>query len=104
MLIEINTDKNIESDEKLISYFTETIEQALARYQEQVMRVEVHLSDENGSKEVGDDKRCMLEARLKGIKPLAVTHHATTLHLAVKGATEKLNTAISKNIAQHTQH
>ena len=37
------------------------------------MRVEVHLSDENGKKQGEADKRCKLEARLSGLAPVGVT-------------------------------
>jgi ribosome-associated translation inhibitor RaiA len=104
MLVEINTDKNIESSEGLIAHFTDTLNDSLGRYDEQITRLEVHLSDENGSKTVGDDKRCLLEARLKGLAPIAVTNHASTVHQAVKGAADKLHHALEKAIGQKVHH
>ncbi len=104
MLIEINTDKNIESSEGLIVHFTDTINHSLSRFDELITRIEVHLSDENGSKEGGDDKRCLLEARLKGLAPIAVTNHAATVHQAVKGAADKLHHALEKVIGQKAHH
>jgi hypothetical protein len=56
--------------------------------------VEVHLSDENGDKEGFNDKRCMIEARLSGMKPIAVTNHANNHEEAVEGAVEKLKTSL----------
>ena len=55
-----------------------------------VTRVEVHLGDENGRKSGQDDKRCMMEARIEGRHPIAVTEHAASLDRAVKGAAGKL--------------
>ena len=98
MLIQINTDKNIEGGEGLIAHFTETLNNTLDRFDEQITRLEVHLSDENGKKEVGDDKKCVLEARIKGLNPIAVTSHAATLHQAVKAASEKLISSLEKAI------
>ncbi|MCP9749367.1 HPF/RaiA family ribosome-associated protein [Ferruginibacter sp. HRS2-29] len=98
MLIQINTDKNIEGSEGLIVHFSEVLKDTLGRFDEQITRVEVHLSDENGSKEAGDDKKAMIEARLRGLNPIAVTSHADTIHKAVKAASEKLVHSLEKAI------
>jgi ribosome-associated translation inhibitor RaiA len=90
MQIHVNTDKNIEGSARMSAYFTDTIQDALSRFNGQITRVQVHLSDENGHKEGSDDKRCLLEARLKGLKPVVVTHHAENLDIAVSGAIDKL--------------
>lgn len=90
MQIHVNTDKNIEGSARMSAYFTGTIEEALSRFNGQITRIQVHLSDENGHKEGGDDKRCLLEARLKGLKPVVVTHNAENLDIAVSGAIDKL--------------
>ena len=66
------------------------IEVALQRVSDHITRVEVHLSDENGAKGGADDKRCMLEARLEGRQPIAVTSHAATIDIAVHDAAMKL--------------
>jgi ribosome-associated translation inhibitor RaiA len=94
MKIQLNTDVHIDGTEALAAQVSATVAQALARYSEHVTRVEVHLSDENGGK-TGQhggqhDQRCMLEARLEGRQPVAVTHHAATLDQAVHGAAQKL--------------
>jgi hypothetical protein len=45
----------------------------------------VHLGDENGHKRGGNDKRCMMDARLDGRPPIAVTQQAPPLDQAVDG-------------------
>ncbi|MEO5942744.1 MAG: HPF/RaiA family ribosome-associated protein [Ferruginibacter sp.] len=104
MQIQVNTDKNIEGSEGLTAHCTELLNDALERFDEQITRLEVHLSDENGSKEGGDDKRCLIEVRLKGLNPIAVTHHANTIHLAVKGASEKVTNSLEKVIGHQRAH
>ena len=90
MLVQVNTDRHIVGHPRLTEEVQETVRNALARYAPQVTRVEVHLTDENGEKAVGDDKRCVLEARLGGLKPSAVTHDAPSINEAVDGALERL--------------
>jgi ribosome-associated translation inhibitor RaiA len=104
MQIQINTDNNIEGSARMSAYFTETLEDALSRFQEQITRVVVHLSDENAHKEGGDDKRCLLEARLKGLKPVVVSHNAENIEIAVSGATDKLVKSLESTIGKLRNH
>jgi ribosomal subunit interface protein len=90
MKIQINTDHNIEGHEALAAYVGDILESALSRISDHIMRIEVHLSDENGDKKGQNDKRCMMEARLEGRQPIAVTNEAATLNQAINGAADKL--------------
>lgn len=90
MKIQVNTDVHIDGTEALAAQVSATVEQALERFSEHVTRVEVHLSDENAGKSGQQDQRCMLEARLEGRQPVAVTDQAATLEQAVQGAAQKL--------------
>lgn len=100
MQIHVNTDKNIEGSARMSAYFSETIQEALSRFNGQITRVQVHLSDENAHKEGGDDKRCLLEARLKGLKPVVVTHNAENLDIAVSGAIDKLLKSLESSLGK----
>jgi hypothetical protein len=65
------------------------------------------LSDENGSKGGQFDKRCMMEARLEGRSPVAVTDHAATLDKAVNDAAGKLGRMIESAVdraAENKRH
>lgn len=90
MQVQVHTDANIEGREGLIAHVTSVVEDSLARFRGRITRVEVHLGDENSHKTGQADKRCMMEARLEGRPPAAVTHHAPSVHQAVDGAAEKL--------------
>ena len=100
MQIQINTDHNIEGNEAFSQYVRGEVEGALDHVSSHITRVEVHLSDENGGKPGVDDKRCMMEARLEGHQPMAATHHAATVGLAVSGAVEKLNRMIESTLGR----
>lgn len=101
MQIHINTDRNIDGREALSAHISSEIEQALSRFNEQITRVEVHLSDENSDKKGGKDgMKCVIEARLEGRQPLAVTHQATTLEQSFCGAADKLTRLIESTIGR----
>lgn len=94
MKIQFNTDKTINGDERNQDFFTSQIAEELKRHQSHITRIEVHLSDENGKKEGLNDIRCLLEARLEGRQPIAVTCQADNVELAVSGAIDKLTASL----------
>jgi ribosome-associated translation inhibitor RaiA len=100
MQIQINTDHNIEGHEELAAQVSEVVENALNLVSDHITRVEAHLTDESGDKPGHSDKRCMLEARLEGRQPIAVTHQAATLVQAVDGAADKLTRLIESTLGR----
>ena len=98
MHIQINTDSNIEGREELASHVKGVVDGALSRFSDRITRVEVHLSDQNSDKSGQDDKRCMMEARLEGRQPTAVTHQAASLDDAVDGAADKLKRSLESTL------
>jgi ribosome-associated translation inhibitor RaiA len=100
MQIQINTDHNIEGNEALAAQVRGIVKSALSRISEHITRVEVHLSDESSHKSTQNDKRCMMEARLEGHQPIAVTNQSATLDQAVDGAAEKLVRLIESTLGR----
>jgi len=90
MQVQVNTDHNIDGRESLAAQITEIVESSLSRVSTHITRVEVHLADEDGRKRGQNDKRCVMEARIEGRQPIAVTEHANTLLEAVNGAAERM--------------
>lgn len=104
MLVEVNTDKNIKGSERLNEYCTSMVEAELDRFAEHITRIEIHLSDENADKGGDDDKRCLLEARLKGKAPVAVTNTASTIDDAISGAIDKITKVLETSIDKMRSH
>jgi ribosome-associated translation inhibitor RaiA len=104
MKIQLHTDVHIDGTEALAAQVGATIEGALERHAGHISRVEVHLSDESGAKRGQNDQRCMLEARLEGRPPVAVTDHAATLDQAVKGAAQKLAHLLDSTLGRLHDH
>jgi ribosome-associated translation inhibitor RaiA len=103
MRIQINTHDTAGDDD-----FTGRVEAAirggLSRFEDQLTRIEVHLADVNASKGGAADKRCMIEARPTHHQPVAVTHQADTIPLAIDGAIEKVLKVLDKALAARTDH
>ncbi len=101
MQILLNTDRHIRGGAELQRMVETHLATALARFHGRITRVEVHLSDENSAaKAVGDDKRCVLEARLGGLQPLTASHHGPSLEDAVVGAAARLETVIDRTLGR----
>ncbi len=90
MIIQINTDKNLNVSQEYKEQIDSIIESALTRFSDKITRMEVHFSDENGGKSGTKDKRCLLEARMEHSQPIVVTHFSHNYDLSLHGALEKL--------------
>jgi len=90
MQIQISSDKNISMHHKLSNLIHSDLNRILNRFKDQLTRVEVHLTDENGDKSGAADKRCVLEVRPKHHQVLAVTNDSSDISSAVTGAASKM--------------
>ena len=104
MQIQVNSDNNVKMSENFAKHIREVIDSTIHNYESQITRIEVHLSDENASKTGANDKRCAIEARLAGRKPMAVTDQADTLDEAISGAAEKLKHALVSILGKEHDH
>jgi ribosome-associated translation inhibitor RaiA len=100
MIIQINTDNHINGREALAQRAEAAVESILGHLVDHITRIEVHLSDENGTKTGGHDMRCMIEARLEGHQPIAATHEAETIDQAIDGAADKLKHSLDHTLGR----
>ncbi|MGI9012838.1 MAG: HPF/RaiA family ribosome-associated protein [Phycisphaerales bacterium] len=95
---------DIDSSDALGLHVTETVEKALKLHVERVTRVEVHLHDDKLRRRGPADKRCTMEARLAGEKPLAVEAREGDIYKAVAEAAGKLARAVEHLVDRHQRH
>lgn len=100
MEIIINTDNHIHGGENFTEEYKQQLQKSLSRFEEYVTRFVVFFSDENKAKSSPDDKKCVIEARVKGRHPESVSHNADTLKHAFDGALEKMKSLLSKVVDQ----
>lgn len=98
MTIQFNTDNNINGTENLREPFIALLTDELSRFSDQITRLEVHLTDQDGNKDGLNDKRCVLEARLEGMQPIAVTKDASTHEKAIQGAIDKMKNLLTTKL------
>jgi ribosome-associated translation inhibitor RaiA len=94
MFIQFHSDNHISATDEMTAPLSDNIHKALERYSHQLTSIQVHLSDENAKKSGTKDKRCLMEARLDGMDPIAVTSYAATVEQAVKAAIDKMKISL----------
>ena len=100
MQIRLNTDHHITGSPELADRVQTLVQDTLDRYSDRITRVEVYLNDLNSIKGGSHDKRCLMEARLAGLGPVAAEHEAESVTLAIDGAMEKLERAIEHKLGK----
>ncbi len=104
MQIQGNTDHNSDGRQHVADYVRSVVEHAVSHFERQVTRVEVYLSDDNGLKSGPDDKRCVMEARVGSIDPVAVTRRGANIDEAIHGAATKLKRSLVNELARIHAH
>ena len=105
MQIQINSDNNIPMHARLSGLIQADLHRILGRFEDQLTRIEVHLSDENGEKSGSQDKRCALEARPRHYPALTVTNESEDVQIAVSGAAGKMQRLLETTFGRlHDKH
>ncbi len=98
MQIQINDPQKQISDE-LFAQIEDSVADALRSHAERLTRVEVHVQDLNAQKG-GVDKRCMIEARPRGLDPVAADHSDEGVRDAFRGALEKIQRVLERRFGK----
>jgi ribosome-associated translation inhibitor RaiA len=101
MQVQINFG-DVQKSDAVASALNDQLNDSLRLFRDRITRVEVHLRDDNGPK-AGVDKRCLLEARLAGMEPLAVEARGTDIYQVIIDAAGKLERAIRHKIERHDE-
>jgi len=104
MQFQFNSDSSVMGTENVAERIEAMVRQKLARFEERLTRVEVHVSDENAHKGGADDKACMIEARPRGGQPLGVTAHAAKVDDAARKAANTLAERLDRHFGKGDRH
>ena len=104
LFIQIHADNQIDSDTGRDSRLEEQIRQRMARFEDRITDVEVHVSDVNGPRGGDSDLRCTIEARVSGIPPVAAIDEGDTVDRAVIGAAKKVVRALDHQLGKLADH
>jgi ribosome-associated translation inhibitor RaiA len=98
MLVQVNFG-DVKHSQAIESWAEERVRAQLGHLTEKLTRVEIHLRDDNSaSKSSPDDKRCVMEGRIAGRRPLAVDHAGADLYKVIDQAAGKLSRAVKNDL------
>jgi ribosome-associated translation inhibitor RaiA len=98
MLVQIRTDNHIDGNVRLQDWVREEVSSTLERFQPQLTRAEVYLSDINSHKNAQVDKQCTLEVHLARLDPIAVTKEAGTIEAALNAALDVITLTLDNRM------
>ena len=104
MQFQFNSDSSVMGTENVAERIEAMVRDKLARYEERLPRVEVHVRDVNGSKHGADDKECVIEARPRGGKPLGVHGKADKVDDAARKAANTLAQRLERVFGKEARH
>jgi hypothetical protein len=77
------------------------VQSTLGRFGERITSVEVLLSNgEGGERGGGSDKRCLIKARVNGLKPVAIRTHAPFYDVAIADCAEKMERTLDRRLSR----
>ena len=104
MQIQFNSDSSVMGTDNVAERIEAHMRQKLARFEDRLTRLEVHVSDENARKGGSDDKTCTIEARPRGGKPIGVTAHADKVDDAARKAANTLAQRLERHFGKAERH
>lgn len=104
MQIQFNSGSSVMGTENVADRIGEQVRRKLARFEDRLTRLEVHVSDENARKGGGDDKACTIEARPRGGRAIGVTEHAADIDTAARQAATTLAQRLERHFGKAQRH
>ncbi len=100
MQFQLNTDANIQGDDRLAEVAETMVTSSLGHLTSRLTRIEVHLADENAAKGGADDIVCTIEARPEGMQPQTVTHADADVESALRGGAKKIRALLDSEFGK----
>lgn len=104
MQIQFNSDSSVMGTDNVAARIEAQLRHRMARFEDRLTRLEVHVSDENGRKGGADDKACTIEARPRGGRPIGVTEHAADVDSAARKAAATLLQRLDRHFGRAERH
>lgn len=104
MKVQLNTDNQVQGNDAMAERVDAMATQYLQRFEQDLTRVEVYLSDASSGKSGSEDKHCSIEARLRNQQPIGVSHADESVEKALRGAFNKMVSRLDQIIEQKRDH
>lgn len=104
MQVQFNSDSSVMGTENVAERIEARVREKLARFEDRLTRLEIHVHDENAHKHGHDDKACTIEARPRGGRPIGVTEGASTVDDAARKAAATLAQRLARHFGKQARH
>ncbi len=104
MQFQFNSDSSVMGTQNVAERIENQLRQKLARFEDRLTRLEVHVGDDNARKGGADDKHCTIEARIRGEKPIGVTGNASDVDAAARIAGNTMAQRLERHFGKHEKH
>jgi ribosome-associated translation inhibitor RaiA len=104
MQFQFNTDSSVMGTADVAARIETQVRHRLARFEDRLTRIEVHVTDVNGRKHGSDDKQCTIEARPRGGKPIGVTGKAADVDAAARIAAGTMAERLERVFGKAERH
>ena len=104
MQVQFNSDSSVMGTENVAERIEAQLREKIGRFEDRLTRLEIHVRDENGAKGGGDDKVCVLEARISGEAPVSVTAKSGDVDSAAREAGTKLAKLLRRKFEKDARH
>ncbi|USA39761.1 HPF/RaiA family ribosome-associated protein [Pelagerythrobacter marinus] len=104
MQVQFNSDSSVMGTENVAERIEASVREKLARFDERLTRVEIHVRDENARKGGADDKACTIEARPRGGRAIGVTGRADKVDDAARRAASTLAQRLERHFGKESRH
>ena len=104
MQVQFNSDSSVMGTANVAERIEASVREKLARFEERLTRIEIHVRDVNGAKHGGDDKECTIEARPRGGRPIGVTEKAAKVDDAASRAARTLSQRLERVLGKAERH
>ncbi len=104
MQVQFNSDSSVMGTANVAERIEAHVRERLARFEERLTRIEIHVRDENGPKHGADDKACTIEARPRGGRAIGVTAHAADVDTAASKAANTLAQRLDRHFGKAERH
>ena len=104
MQVQFNSDSSVMGTDNVAERIETRVRDKLARFEDRLTRLEIHVHDENAHKGGFDDKACTIEARPRGGRPIGVTEHSSTVDDAARKAAVTLAQRLERHFGKQERH
>ena len=104
MQFQFNSDSSVMGTDNVAERIEAALRTKLARFEDRLTRIEVHVRDVNGAKHGADDKECMIEARPRGGRPIGVHGKADKVDDAARKAGNTLVQRLERLFGKEAKH